>query len=180
MRRIVVDEATQLPELERTLAQGPAELLLEAAPRAAGRLDLLRAAAGAPGPLVARFEGDLATPLAELVLACAFARFPAGAALDLRGALLSPLLVRHGARGAMRLLALYGARLPAEAALGRPVEHLSSSSPLALRLARELLEPPHRGVLPRERAAFALVMAAGDRDEGIRAFRERRPPLFVW
>lgn len=180
MRRFALAEATGASELERALAEGPLELLLERAPRAIARLDLVQAVGRAAGPLVARFDHDLATPLAEVALLCAFGRFPERVALHLADALLSPLLVRHGARGALRLLARHGARIPAAEALGAPVSDLSGRSPLALRLAAELLKPPHRGVLPRELASFGLVMSGSDREEGIRAFRARRPPLFDW
>jgi enoyl-CoA hydratase/carnithine racemase len=180
MRRIVLGAGTLLLPLERALSEGPAEVVLQENPRAIDRLDLVLAIARAPGPLVAVFSGDLATPLAEVALVCPFALHESGTFLDLSGALLSPLLLRHGVRNAVRLLAFHGPRIPSAAALGPPVEHLSGRSPLVLRLARELLAPPRRGALARERAAFALAMSAADRDEGIRAFRERRRPRFAW
>lgn len=179
MRLFRVCAETDAPALERALASGPVELLLEGAP-AIPRAELVALVGAAGGPVLARLSGDAATPLAEAALASFAARYPEGAALELAGALLSPLLLRHGYRGALRLLARFGTRIPCAEALGPSAGALEGRSPLALRLARELLAGPVRGRLARERVAFALVMAGNDREEGIRAFHERRPPRFAW
>jgi hypothetical protein len=55
----------------------------------------------------------------------------------------------------------------------------SDLSPRARNAALRLLRfPSRRAALALERAEFALIQAASDKQEGIRAFFERRPPVF--
>lgn len=59
---------------------------------------------------------------------------------------------------------------------------IASRAPQSLRACTELLRRPRfyelRDALVDERRAFAKVMATGDADEGIRAFSEKREPVY--
>lgn len=102
------------------------------------------------------------------------------------------LLARRGARRVLYRLAcerevaaaaaveegwiegLAGSAEQAEATLADPGVSLS-----ARRAARRLLDAPAlSAALALERAEFALAQVAGDKEEGIAAFFERRPPRF--
>ncbi len=72
-----------------------------------------------------------------------------------------------------------------ESALARAVEIatiIASKPPLAARLAKEAVlrayESPLSEALASERQAFALLAASEDRNEGIAAFLDKRPPKF--
>ena len=60
---------------------------------------------------------------------------------------------------------------------------IAKKSPLAVQQAKELLlasyESPLEAGLAAERKAFVLLAATEDRDEGINAFLEKRPPTFT-
>lgn len=188
MRWLRVAEETTRAELEAFLsgaATAPVGLDLSGAPGSVPRSELLRILAGRGGLAVARVRGTLSTPLAEAALLCDEAISEDGARLDLSGALLSPLLHRLGAAGARSVLARYGAEVPAPAVLrSHDPAAAARRSPAALATVLSLLEGARAGgesvALAREKAAFRTVMAHPDRDEGVLAFRERRPPRFDW
>ena len=62
-------------------------------------------------------------------------------------------------------------------------ETIASKSPIALRLAKEAIlasyETPLSQGLELERKAFLFLAATQDRQEGIDAFLEKRPPQFT-
>lgn len=182
MRRLDVDSSSASGLLHALRAREPLELALRAAP-ALPRLELLLAATSFPGVLLVSFEGDVSSPLVELAALSLAARFPAGARLDLRGALLAPLVWRVGAVALRRIVAGDGPLVPAVAVLTAPRPPGTHRSPLALALAEEALRAPLRGrreAMARELALFGLALSAPDRVEGVRAFRERRRPEFDW
>lgn len=182
MRRVDVDSSSASGLLHALRAREPLELVLRAAP-ALPRLELLLAASEFPGVLLVSFDRDLATPLAELAGLSLAARFPEGARLDLRGALLAPLVARVGAAALRRIVAREGPIVPAGAVLSTPGFPGTHRSPLALALAEEALRAPRRDrreAMARELALFGLALSAADRVEGVRAFRERRRPEFDW
>jgi hypothetical protein len=180
LRELVLGPALSPDVLFEALSRaGPLRLELRGS-RPIPRLPLLLAAARAEALLVVRFAGTLASPLSELALLAHAAEAAEGARLDLSGALLAPLVFRVGHERARRLLS-NGPVLDAASVLprfGGPAGRSAS----AIRLVSELLASSGstRALLARERAAFELVMALPDRVEGIRAFRERRPPAFDW
>jgi hypothetical protein len=96
----------------------------------------------------------------------------AEARLTIDASLAGPLVWRLGA-GAYRryLLGELDARAVADG-----IFELGTRSTLALDIGAELL--PRRGGDALERAAFALLFAAGEPQEGLAAFLEKRPPRF--
>lgn len=181
MRRLVLERGTDPGVFLAELATAsPLELVLVSAPDALGRRELLEAVARAEALLVTTFAGTLRTPLAELALLALASSWQEGARLDLRGALLSPLIGRAGLTAARRLLRA-GPVLDPRMVLA-PWRGPVGRSPAAVRLATGLLASPcgPRALLAEERAAFQLVMSSADRSEGIRAFTEKRLPRFGW
>jgi len=73
-----------------------------------------------------------------------------------------------------------------ESALARAVEiamQIAAKPPLAVRLAKEAVlrafDTPLTEALAAERQAFALLASSDDRNEGIAAFLDKRPPKFT-
>ncbi len=180
MRELVVGPAVSPGALLDALSH-PGPILLELhGPSPVPRLPLLLAAARSEALVLVRFVGILTSPLAELALLAHSAEFAEDARLDLRNSLLSALVARVGYARA-RVLLSNGPVVDAASVLPRFAGPAGRSAS-AVSLVAELLAPSAspRALLARERAAFELVMALPDRAEGIRAFRERRPPAFDW
>jgi hypothetical protein len=94
------------------------------------------------------------------------------ATLTIDAALVGPLLWRLGADAYRRyLLGELDARAVADGSFER-----GARSQIALDVAAELLG--HRGGDALERAAFARLFAAGEPQEGLAAFLEKRAPRF--
>jgi enoyl-CoA hydratase len=75
---------------------------------------------------------------------------------------------------------------PKEITLRRTLKlanEIAKKSPLALRLAKEAVlhafESPLEQGLEHERRAFSILTASADREEGINAFIEKRPPNYI-
>jgi len=75
---------------------------------------------------------------------------------------------------------------PREASIGRAIElaeAIAAKPPIAVRLAKESVlksfEMPLSEALAFERKAFALLFATEDRQEGLKAFVEKRKPEFT-
>lgn len=184
MREETLSRRSSGEDVRRALSlPSPLRLRLLAAPDELSREALLSAVASRACLLVARFEGTLATPLVETALLADEAEWVPGSALDVTGALLFPLAFRVGEAQSRRLLASTGAVLSPGSAL-RAFSSGQARSPVSLALSARLLDAGRRGglapALAREKAAFRLVMALADRNEGVRAFLERRPPRFDW
>ena len=94
------------------------------------------------------------------------------ARLTIDASLAGPLVWRLGV-GAYRRYLL--GELDAHA-VADGIFELDTRSELALHVAAELL--PRRGGDALERAAFALLFAAGEPQEGLAAFLEKRTPRF--
>ena len=69
-----------------------------------------------------------------------------------------------------------------DAAVGRLLDELSRLSPLALRMAKRVLNHAYDGPLPLglelEGLAYGLLRGSHDFREGVEAFTEKRPPKF--
>jgi len=181
VRRLEVTSALAGTELRAALEErGPLLLELRSAPEAVSRAELLGAAARAEALILARFDGTLATPLAELALLAHAGEFGSDARLDLSDSLLAPLVFRVGFAEARRILAR-GLTMAAADVVPRFGGSRGRSAD-AVRIAEGLLAGTGspRELLAAERAAFALVMALPDRSEGLLAFRQKRAPAFDW
>ena len=69
-----------------------------------------------------------------------------------------------------------------DAAVDRLIEELSQHSPLALAMAKRVLNHAYSGPLPLglelEGLAYGLLQQTHDFREGVEAFGEKRPPKF--
>lgn len=184
MRTLVLAAGTDRSEALVSLREpGPVTLVLASPPRGLLREELLRSIAAAAGPVVAHLPSTVASPLAEAACLADEATWEPGALLDLRGALLGPLLFRLGLPAARRLLALRGPLLePSDVLVPHRGPHGRSAAAVAL--ASELVVRS-RGAgraagMERELAAFRWALTLPDRLEGVAAFRDRRPASFAW
>ncbi|MCC6129081.1 MAG: hypothetical protein IT186_04070 [Acidobacteria bacterium] len=183
MRRLRLVAGTPLAQLDQVSLSGEAfELDLAGAPRAVTRLDLLLTLARATAPFVVHFSGTLKTPLVEVAALASGAEWTPGAVLDLRRALLAPLLWSAGERELRAAVLVHGSRVPADALLRRRVG--TTHSARALHVLLDLLDAGRGGAaesaFARELAAFRFVMTLPDREEGVRAFLEKRQARFDW
>ena len=146
---------------------------------------------------VADVTGELAGPGLDVALCCDLVFLRPGATLDLPGAGEAPTagqtwaLARAG-RGALALGLLTGGRIDGSQALrtglvqdlvaiGAPLPLPESLSLAALTAVRDLMRSRVTGEPGRvlELATFRLLFAAGDPEEGARAFLEKRRPRFA-
>jgi enoyl-CoA hydratase/carnithine racemase len=160
-------------------------------------------------PVIAVIEGDATGAGLELALACdirvasdgaAFAlpQVAAGGIPSLGGTARLPRIAGRATATAMLLL---GARLSASEALACGLVNaiapaadvrdralaiarsIASRGPLAVRYAREALQRgldlPLEAALRYETDLTVILQTTRDRDEGVRAFVERRPPRFT-
>jgi enoyl-CoA hydratase len=190
-------------DLRELAPLGPVEVLLH------DRQRHWRDIAAFPKPLIAAVNGyalgggcELAL-CADIVVAGTNARFgqPEISLGMIPGAGGAQRLARVAGKALTMLLVLTGQPIDAQAALAagiavevgeperaiaRAVEIASviaTKPALAVRLAKEAVlrayEAPMSEALAAERQAFALLAASHDRNEGIAAFLEKRPPRFT-
>jgi len=190
-------------------AGGDVAGFLEVEPEALSRLaSNVAAPERCPKPVVARIEGYCLGVGLELALACDFRVASEDAQLGLPELGLGMIPGSGGTQRLARLIGLGRAKdvvmrrkrisaeealawglvsevVPAEkldAAVGRIVDELSELSPLALRVAKRVLNhaydgPLHLG-LEVEGLAYGLLRSTHDFREGVEAFGEKRPPKF--
>ncbi len=184
MKTVRIVSELGLCDLARQLG-GHEPLLLELAnaPLSISRLDLLRAVCGVQAPLMARFGGELESPLVEIACLAIESEWEPQSRLNLKGALAAPLLFRIGECELVRLVARHGLSLDPGLVL-RPFRGSAARSAVALNFALSLADASRAGsernALARELAAFRFVMTLPDRVEGVRAFLEKRSPHFDW
>lgn len=140
----------------------------------------LRALALFPLPVVCCFEGELGPGLAAIALAADIRVCGAGASL----------VVRAGESPQAAGELLDAGLVTAVAAPGRAAEEagriaavIASRGPIATRLAKEAIKrgahQPLEQALRFETDLTLLLQTTKDRAEGVRAFLEKRPPLFT-
>ncbi len=153
-----------------------------------------------PVPTVAAFDGELGGPGLDVALACDIRVCGADASIRTRRigsrrllslighARSADLFERRGALDAQGLLdvglvsdvAVAGGAI---AAAERIASVIASRGPIATRLGKEAiwrgLELPFRQALRFETDLTLLLQTTKDRAEGVRAFLEKRPPVFT-
>jgi methylglutaconyl-CoA hydratase len=162
-----------------------------------------------PRPVIAAMSGAALGGGLEIALACDFRIADASARLGLAEVRLGIIPGAGGTQRLSRLcgmaaakeLVLTGQRIDAERALALglvsrvvPVGELrtaimalatdlSAAGPLALAQAKRAVtrgfDLPIEQALALERECYEVVLASEDRNEGLRAFSEKRPPRFV-
>jgi methylglutaconyl-CoA hydratase len=169
---------------------------------------LVNTIADFPRPVIAALSGAALGGGLEIALACDFRLADASARLGLAEVRLGIIPGAGGTQRLSRLcgmaaakeLVLTGRRIEAEGALAMglvsrvvPVgelraavmdlaAELSGTGPLALAQAKHAVthgfDRPIGEALALERACYEQVLASEDRNEGLRAFAEKRPPRF--
>ncbi|MDW5596402.1 enoyl-CoA hydratase-related protein [Conexibacter stalactiti] len=158
--------------------------------------------AGFPHPLVARVNGHALGGGFEMVLGCDLAVAVEEATFGLPEALVGRVPLDGGVAllaGALppkvaRELLLSGRRMAADEALAHGlvnrvvtrdqldaavdelVARLLAAAPLSQRAIKALLAGPDQGSPAHEPPALLGALASADGEEGVRAFREKRPP----
>jgi enoyl-CoA hydratase/carnithine racemase len=170
---------------------------------------LVNAIADFPRPVIAALSGAALGGGLEIALACDFRIADASARLGLAEVRLGIIPGAGGTQRLSRLcgmavakeLVLTGQRIDAERALALglvsrvvPVGELraavmalatdlSAAGPLALAQAKRAVtrgfDLPIDQALALERECYEVVLGSEDRNEGLRAFSEKRPPRFV-
>ncbi len=190
-------------------AGGDVAGFLRAEPEALSRLAWnVAAPERCPKPVIAKLHGYTFGVGLELALACDFRIAADDVQLALPEVTLGMIPGSGGTQRLARLVGLgrakdivmRGRRVGAEealalglvtevvptgeldAAVGRLVDELSRLSPLALRMAKRVLNHAYDGPLPLglelEGLAYGLLRTTHDFREGVEAFTEKRPPKF--
>ncbi len=169
---------------------------------------LVNAVANFPRPVIAALSGAALGGGLEIALACDFRVADASARLGLAEVRLGIIPGAGGTQRLSRLcglavakeLVLTGRRIDAEQALAMGLvsrvvplgelqsavldltTELSAAGPLALAQAKRAVtqgfDLPIGEGLALERSCYEVVLASEDRNEGLRAFSEKRPPRF--
>jgi enoyl-CoA hydratase/carnithine racemase len=170
--------------------------------------DALTALAALPCPVIAAMNGAAFGGGLELALACDIRVAAAGAVMGLIEARLGIIPGAGGTQRLTRIVGLArakemiltGRRLDAaaacefglvsvvvapeqlEATVLRLVDDIVACGPLAVAQAKAAIDGgmglPLRDGLAFERRCYEVVLRSADRDEGLRAFSEKRPPAF--
>ncbi len=131
-------------------------------------------------PVVCCFEGELSTEMAGIALAADIRVCGAGAALAVRTG-----VERLDAQGLLQAGVVTAVTPPGGAAgeARRIAGVIASRGPIATRLAKEAIKrgahQPFEQALRFETDLTLLLQTTKDRAEGVRAFLEKRPPLFT-
>jgi methylglutaconyl-CoA hydratase len=184
-----------IAEMRAALEQPAGERLADARAWQA----LLAAVDGCPAPVVAGVQGDCLGGACGLVACCDVVVADRGARfgfsevkLGIVPAVVSPYVVARIGAGPSRALFVTGERFAAERALRlglvsevvddlaagveRVLEEILSGGPDAVRIAKQIArEPPAASDAAR---LIAGLRASEEGEEGLRAFLERRPPLW--
>lgn len=189
--------------LDRAFESGASVVLLDATGELPERFDApagwLHGVTAFELPLVFAFEGPVAGGLTEVALACDIRI--CGAPGALKGRLRGNARARTLAGDGPALTLFLGQALDADALLAaglvsnvtavgealaearRTVEVIASRGPIATRLGKEAiwrgLAQPLEQALRFETDLTLLLQTTKDRAEGVRAFLEKRPPIFT-
>lgn len=184
--RAALSRSWLLNELEAIREGGEARVVvLDATGPGAGAVDAmsaeeLRALTLFALPVVCCFEGELGEGMAGIALAADIRVCGTGGALAVR-----PGAERLDAEALLQagLVTAVAADGEADGEARRIADVIASRGPIATRLAKEAIKrgagQPLEQALRFETDLTLLLQTTKDRAEGVRAFLEKRPPLFT-
>jgi len=184
--RAALSRSWLLNELEAIREGGEARVVvLDATGPGAGAVDAmsaeeLRALTLFALPVVCCFEGELGEGMAGIALAADIRVCGTGGALAVR-----PGAERLDAEALLQAGLVTAVAVAGEAAgeARRLADVIASRGPVATRLAKEAIKrgagQPFEQALRFETDLTLLLQTTKDRAEGVRAFLEKRPPLFT-